>query len=521
MQTLLPLPKPLPASPASEFANIQTSDLPALATNDAVRDWDLLSGALIWRQNFASLLGYDENRADGKIEFWQKRLHPADRARIGASLQQAFASNAERWSGEYRFRAANGEYLLLFERACLVRDETGRATRFIGSMMDVTARRQMQDQVARSQRMEAFGQLAGGLAHDFNNFLTAILGYSDLIAAEAPPRGAIVKYIAEVRGAAGRAATLTHQLLAFSRRQPLEPRVLEVNTLVNNLERSILRLLGENISVFCDHTPKPVHVKVDPEQFTQIIVNLAVNARDAMPHGGNLQLKIAVTSLAGDPVHPELAVGEYVRISVIDDGIGMTDEVRQRIFEPFFTTKDERHGSGLGLATCYGIIRQSEGHITIESTLGQGTSVHILLPLVAPPISGTHRRPRLDKLPNGHESILVVEDDRSVRHIAVRTLRLLGYDVVEALCAGEAQKVILENPKRFHLVISDIMLPDMSGRAFADWTRERNSRMQLLLISGYLENNQAGEGSDVFFLPKPFDPEQLAHTVRHALDAVS
>ncbi|HTD88124.1 MAG TPA: ATP-binding protein, partial [Candidatus Binatia bacterium] len=435
---------------------------------------------------------------------------------IAASIRDAIKSKAEYWSGEYRFRHAKGHYLQLLERALIVRDGSRRPVRFIGVLMDVTARKQLQDQLSHSQKMEAFGQLAGGVAHDFNNFLTAILGYSDLLVAEVEGRGTGAKYLSEIRSAAGRAASLTKQLLTFSRREPLEPRVLEVNKLIHDLERSMLRLLGENISVLCELMPGKKHIKVDPDQFTQIIINLAVNARDAMPAGGTLVLKTEAISTNGKS-RAELPPGKYVSISVIDNGMGMTDDVKERLFEPFFTTKDDRHGSGLGLATCYGIVRQSGGHIIIESELGKGTAVHIYLPeVVAPPPAPYRKRP---KLPSGTETILVVEDDISVRHVAVRTLRMLGYNVLEAFRADEAKRLIQCNI--VNLVVSDVVLPDMSGCDFADWTRTNSPSTQILLTSGYLpEITLDTPASDLPFLSKPFDPEQLAETVRASLDGV-
>ena len=490
--------------------------LVARATNDAVRDWDLASGDLTWPQGLDTLLGYSTAKSDQTIAFWQRQIHGSDRSRTAASIRDAIKSKADYWSGEYRFRHAKGHYLQLLERALIVRDSTGRAVRFIGALMDVTARKQLQDQLSQSQKMEAFGQLAGGIAHDFNNFLTAILGYSDLLVAEVEGRGTGAKYLSEIRSAAGRAASLTKQLLTFSRRQPLEPRVLEVNKVIHDLERSVLRLLGENISVLCELMPGKKHIKVDPDQFTQIIINLAVNARDAMPAGGTLVLK--TEAISGDGNSPvELPRGKYVGISVIDNGMGMTDEVKEHLFEPFFTTKEDRHGSGLGLATCYGIIRQSGGHIIIESELGKGTAVHIYLPeVVAPPPAPYRKRP---KLPSGTETILVVEDDISVRHVAVRTLRMLGYNVLEAFRADEAKRLIQCNV--VNLVVSDVVLPDMSGCDFADWTRNNSPSTQILLTSGYLpEITLHTPASDMPFLSKPFDPEQLAETVRASLDGV-
>ena len=490
--------------------------LVARATNDAIRDWDLTADALTWRQGLKSLLGYSPDESDSTIAFWRQRIHRDDCARVAVSIREAIKSKADHWSGEYRFRHANGHYLPLLERALIMRDKNGRAVRFLGSLMDVSARKQLQEKFSHSQKMEAFGQLAGGVAHDFNNFLTAILGYSDLLVAEVEGRGTGARYLSEIRSAAGRAASLTKQLLTFSRRQPLEPRVLEVNKLIHNLERSILRLLGENISVLCDLIPEKKHIKVDPDQFTQIIINLAVNARDAMPVGGTLLLKTE-TIFSNGKSPPEMSPGKYIGISITDNGVGMSDEVKEHLFEPFFTTKGDRHASGLGLATCYGIVRQSGGCITVESELAKGTAVHIYLPEAeAPPAAAYRKRP---KLPPGNETILVVEDDISVRHVAVRTLRMLGYNVLEAFRADEAKRLIKNNA--VNLVLSDVVLPDMSGCDFADWMRLNCPSTQVLLTSGYLPETTIGRPSiDLPFLSKPFDPQQLAETVRASLDAL-
>src|SRR6266404_3244087 len=256
--------------------------LVARATNDAVRDWNLITDALIWRQGLETLLGWKPASGD-TIVFWQKQIHPDDRARVTASIRDAIKSDTGHWSGEYRFRRADSTYLNVLERAMIERDETGRAKRIVGVLMDITARRYLQDQLVRSQKMEAFGQLAGGVAHDFNNLLTAILGYSDLAIGEIDGRSTIGKYLGEIRTAASRASSLTQQLLAFSRSQPAQPRVVEVNALVSDLERSILRLLGENIAITCELLPpdKLSHIRIDQSQFTQIMLNTALNARDA------------------------------------------------------------------------------------------------------------------------------------------------------------------------------------------------------------------------------------------------
>jgi PAS domain S-box-containing protein len=500
----------------------------ARATNDAVRDWDVRSGSLFWPQGLESLLGYCQSSASEQIGFWQEQIHPEDRARAAASIADALAGTSEHWSGEYRLRRADGSYLQLLERALILRDSQGKAVRFVGSLMDVTARKQLHDQLCHSQKMEAFGQLAGGVAHDFNNFLTTILGYCDLVLAETGRKSTVASHVAEIRGAAGRASVLTGQLLAFSRRQALEPRVVEVNSLIANLEGSLLRLIGENIRVVCQlHDEKQsAHIKVDAGQLTQLILNLAVNARDAMPNGGQLMLETSIVDISRETesacASEGFTPGQYVLISVADTGIGMSDEVKAHLFEPFFTTKEEGRGSGLGLATSYGIVRQSGGHITVESESRKGTTVNVYLPKVPPPPAPSYKKPSAKKLPRGTETILVLEDDISVRHISVRVLRSLGYQVIEAANGDDAQRLISESAgRKVHLLLTDMVMPQMSGRRFADWLRSASPHIKVVFISGYLEESlHPGDRRDpgMFFLPKPFDPEQLAAKVREALD---
>ena len=499
--------------------------LAARATNDAVRDWDVRGRVLSWPQGLESLLGYKGSPAQ-TIGFWQKQIHPDDRASTAAKIRDALNGDAEHWTGEYRFRHADGSFLDLLERALILRDERGKAVRFIGSLMDITARKHLQEQLVRSQKMDAFGQLAGGVAHDFNNFLTTILGYSDMLLSETGIRGSIASHVTEIRKAAARASALTGQLLAFSRRQPLEPRVVDVNLLIVNLERSLLRLLGDNVSVVCHLHPgkEGPHIQVDPSQLTQILLNLAVNARDAMHSGGRLTLETSCVtlspeteiSLCGGPLSP----GDYVLISVGDNGSGMTDDVKAHLFEPFFTTK-QGSGNGLGLATSYGIVRQSGGNISIESEVSQGTTAKIYLPRVAPPPAPTYKKP--GRLPSGTETILVLEDDIGVRHISVRVLRGLGYAVIEAANGDDAQQLFAQSGERkIDLLLTDMVMPKMSGRHFADWLRKTSPKTKVVFVSGYLEESlhprdRLDEGT--FFLAKPFDPEQLARKIREALDS--
>ncbi len=505
------------------------SDIVARATNDAVRDWDLKTGSLCWPQGLESLLGYLSSENASDIGFWQRNIHPQDRVRVTANIRDAISSNQEYWSGEYRFRHADGTYLQLLERAVILRDDDHQAIRFVGSLMDITARKQLQDQLCRSQKMEAFGQLAGGVAHDFNNFLTTILGYSDLLLQDLHLKGVFANHVAEIRSAAGRASALTQHLLAFSRRQPLEARTIEVNSIITNLERSLLRLIGENIRVVSalHELQDGAFIKVDPGQLNQLILNLAVNARDAMHGGGTLTLETSTVTIADEKDVPSLGEdfqpGSYVVITIADTGIGMSDEVKAHIFEPFFTTKDEGAGTGLGLATSYGIVRQSGGYIGIESEVGKGTCVKIYLPQVSAPPAPSYKKPVSNKLPSGNEAILVLEDDVSVRHISVRLLRKLGYEVIEAANGDDAKQLLSDRGAgKIQLLLTDMVMPQMSGRRFADWLQQTSPDTRIIFISGYLEESlhpHDRRDDGMFFLPKPFDSEQLANKVREVLDA--
>ncbi|MEO8044104.1 MAG: ATP-binding protein [Spartobacteria bacterium] len=512
----------VPATSADYFEVI------AQATNDAVRDWDVRTGTLAWPRGLDSLLGYKASPECAEIGFWLRQIHPEDAARIQDSLQKAFAGTAERWSGEYRFRRADGEYLYILERALILRDADGAAQRLAGPMMDVSTRKQLQAEACRSQRMEAFGQLAGGLAHDFNNFLTTIMGYSDLLLSEGSVHGRVASHIKEIRASADRASDLTNQLLAFSRRQALEPTVFEINGLIHNMERTLLRLLGDNISIECQlHEVKTgAHVKVDAGQLTQIILNLAVNARDAMPQGGRLTIitslqKIAAT-VAEVGSQPGVPPGDYVVIEVSDNGYGMSEEIKAHLFEPFFTTK-QAHRNGLGLATTYGIVKQSGGHICAESALGHGTTFRIFLPRHPAPPNTTYRKPGQRKNLVGTETILVLEDEVGVRHLSVRVLRSLGYNVLEA-AHGEDAKRLFSRPgaTRVDLLLADMVMPEMSGRDFANWLRLTSPETKVIFISGYLEESvdpRDRREPGMSFLAKPFNADELAGKVREVLDA--
>ena len=401
-------------------------------------------------------------------------------------------------------------------------------TRVAGVLLDNYRRKEremiLEKQLRQAQKVEAIGRLAGGVAHDFNNILTAILGYSDLlllrIKNDDPLRGSIE----EIRNAAQRAAALTRQLLAFSRKQILEPKVVNLNETLNNLDKMLRRMIGEDIELTTRGALDLGRVKVDPGQIEQVIINLAINARDAMPHGGKLMIETANVVL--DEVSAfrmeDVAPGIYVRIAVTDTGTGMDPDVQARLFEPFFTTKAEGKGTGLGLAMCYGIVKQSGGHISVYSELGVGTVFKIYLPRIEEAATAEAKPDRSGELPHGKETILLVEDEPGLRKLTKLVLQDLGYTILEAANGREALSIAKErNICDVDLVFTDVVMPQMGGKELADHIHSMRPDAKVLFTSGYTEDAIVHHGvlnDDVAFLHKPYTPNLLARKLREVLD---
>jgi PAS domain S-box-containing protein len=438
-----------------------------------------------------------------------------------------------RWAGEVRFVTKQGVERIGDLVIVAQRDGNGGPIATVGVTRDITDRKRAEEALRRSeerlhlsQRLEAVGQLAGGVAHDFNNLLTAITSYTHLLLEDMPLDDQRREDLHEIKKAADRATSLTRQLLAFSRKQVLDPKVLDVNMVVAELEKMLRRLIGEHIALVTDYLQNIPRVHVDVGQLEQVIVNLAVNARDAMPDGGTLSIRTAAVELTEEHwlghADVEARPGHYVALIVSDTGIGMDRATRERIFEPFFTTKGPGKGTGLGLATVYGIVKQSGGFIWVYSEPGQGSTFKIYLPAVAAPVPyAGDSSSGVPEMPNGSGTILIVEDEAAVRSLARRVLEQVGYTVLEASDGLEGARVAEEYDGDIDLLLTDVVMPNLGGRALVGRLHRQRPEMAVLFISGYPEGEVALRsltGDAASYLEKPFSPQVLRDAVRLALE---
>jgi len=405
-----------------------------------------------------------------------------------------------------------------------IRDKSGNIINFVEVKRDVTRELELEEQYRQAQKMESIGQLAGGVAHDFNNLLTAIIGYASLplYLNLLPPDHPVRSDLQNIQQIAERAANLTRQLLTFARRQVIESKVLNLSDLVLDIDKMLRRLIGEDIELVTLPASNLGWVKADPGQIEQVLLNLAVNARDAMPSGGSLTIEITNTTLDEDYAsrHAEVTPGRYVMLAVSDTGIGMTEEIKARIFEPFFTTKEAGKGTGLGLATVFGIVKQSGGHIWVYSEPGQGSTFKIYLPRIEKLVSPVPRQDKSGDLPRGTETVLLVEDEASVRELGARTLRELGYNVIEAANGEEALYLAREHGGEIHLLFTDVVMPKMGGRVLADKLTNIYPQARVLFTSGYTDSAIVHHGvldPDIAFIQKPFSPAALTRKIREVL----
>ena len=471
---------------------------------------------LIWGRSMQSLY---ENPHQ-----WVEAILPEERERVFA-IFGTLNGNEPKVSVEYQISRPDGTVRWIHDRGFQVRDAAGTLVRLAGIASDITERKRVEEHLFQSQKMETVGKLAGGIAHEFNSIMTAIIGQSELMLIDLPSGSPLVENATEIRAAAERAATLTRQLLAYGRKQMLRPEILDLNSVLSGMESVLNSLAGKDVDVRIAPAPRLGAVKADAGQIEQVIVNIVMNAAAAMPNGGKLTLETANITLDSHYVSPfpGLKAGEYAMLAITDTGVGMSEEVKARLFEPFFTTKGVGKGTGLGLATCHGIVKQSGGHIAAYSEPGRGTTFKIYLPHVEQPAKIPSPQAGSLDLPRGTETILLVEDDPPLRGMAGTLLKRLGYTVLTAANGVEALTLARQQSTgHIDLLLTDVAMPHMSGKELSDRVRSLFPQTKILFTSAYAENAIVHQGvlnPGVELLQKPFTPSALAHTLRKILNA--
>ncbi len=485
--------------------------------------YNLASKKLRWSDELCRIFEIEKALFDGRYETFLNRVLPDDRPEVLRTNAEARAGGTS-FELEYRIQMRAGVLKTIREIGYTMEDAEGKVVGLFGTAQDITERKKLETQFIEAQKMEVVGHLASGVAHDFNNILAVIIGYTDLIMADLDPKSALRKYIEEIRHASDRAAALTRQLLVFSRRQTVQTVVLDLKDVVVDLDKMLRRLIDEHIEMTIVPGKETGRIKADAGQIGQVIMNLIVNARDAMPNGGKLTITTGNVTFDENDAHTRagLIPGDYVMLSVSDTGTGMREEVKRRLFEPFFTTKPVGKGTGLGLATCQTIVQQCGGHIEVQSELGKGTVFKIYFPRVEQPIDISTKIAATGPIPRGTETVLLVEDEPSVRHLACSVLEGQGYNVLRANNGQEALQVAREHKGTpIRLVVTDVIMPVMSGKVMAVWLKATYPDLKILFTSGYTDEAIAQHGvfeAGVEFLSKPYTPATLARKVRAMLD---
>jgi PAS domain S-box-containing protein len=496
---------------------------------DGYYEVDLPGNFTFFNDSLCRMLGYSRDELIGMGN--DRYTDPENRKKLFQAFNRVYRTGEPVKDFDWEVIRKDGRKVYGEVSVSLIRSSTGEPIGFRGIARDVTERKRaekemaaLQEQLIQSQKMEAVGRLAGGVAHDFNNLLTVIKGYAQLSLLDLKENDPLWENIQEIQKATERATNLTRQLLAFSRRQILDPKVLDLNSLLKDTEKMLRRMIGEDIELVTRLSDGLGKVKIDPSQIEQVIFNLAVNARDAMPSGGKFTIETAnVQSDEGYALtHLGLTPGHYVRLSVSDTGVGMSREVQEKAFDPFFTTKEKGKGTGLGLSTVHGIVTQSGGKIWVYTEPGHGTTFKIYFPTVEGELDTLNVKQEAHSPPRGSETVLLVEDEPSVRDLANRLLKQQGYRVLEAANGEEALRLAQDmTGERIHLLLTDVVLPHMSGKELADQLKTFRPDLKVLYTSGYTDYAVVHQGilnSGTHFLQKPFSHETLSQKVREALE---
>ncbi|HVY95127.1 MAG TPA: response regulator, partial [Bryobacteraceae bacterium] len=494
------------------------------ATEEAYWDWYLKSDGVQISTRYDTMLGYAPLELPRGYQVWLSLTHPEDSARLDQGMKSFASSGEDLFTSEFRMRRKSGEYIWVNCRGKVVeRTSDGTPFRMVGTLTDITARKMLEEEFRQAQKLESVGRLAGGVAHDFNNLLTVINGYSGLMLGRLSQNAPLRTHLIEIRKAGERAAELTKQLLTFSRKNVSEPRLLSLNEAAAECQTMLGRLTRDNIAFTTAYDAAQDEVVIDPSQVQQILMNLVVNASDAMPSGGKLAVRTAneEVSAADLPKDSDGRPGDYAVLEVEDTGIGMDSNTLQHIFEPFFTTKEVGKGTGLGLSTVYGIVRGCRGFVRVRSTPGLGTTFRIYLPVAAEGILRHSASRRAEPQTAGTSgTVLVVEDEDTVRGFAAETLRAHGYSVLSARGGSDALAQARGHAGPIDVVLTDMVMPGMNGKAIASELRRTRPDIRVVFMSGYAEDNNgtAPNGIDARFLHKPFSPEELISRIGETLE---
>ncbi len=471
--------------------------------------------------SYEHILGFSSEELKKTSAFEQ--IHVDDREKVLNAA--AYARIHGRGKAiEYRMRDKSGQWRVLESTASTVRNKSGEVEKLIIVNRDVSERRLLEKQFLQAQKMEAVGRLSGGVAHDFNNLLGVIIGYAEVLEEEMDAHPSIRESVEQIHKAGRQAASLTKQLLAFSRQQVLEPKIVDINVIVNDTQKMLHRLIGEDIELVTKLDPKIGKIRVDQGQLEQAIINMAVNARDAMPNGGRLTIgtdNVQIDGVAAHDFQFTVLEGQYVRLTISDEGNGISADALPRVFEPFFTTKEKGKGTGLGLAMVYGFVKQSGGYIDISSELGAGTILKIYLPKAGQDVLETESHLVPEAVLSGKGTILLVEDDRPLRQLTVRLLRSFGYQVLEAQDATSALTISDLVKDRIDLLLTDVVLPKINGRVLAGMLLDKRPNLRVLYTSGYTGQNISGNTvleENCNFLSKPFSRNALAQKVHEVME---
>lgn len=491
----------------------------------AVWDWNVQSGALQVDDRWAALCGYTLDEITYHVDFWMSLVHPDDRHEVRIKLNLHLSGETPYYEAEYRTQTKDGQWNWILSRGKIVKwDDQGRPLRLLGTQIDITNYKQLEQQLLHSQKMEAIGRLAGGVAHDFNNMLTVIISYSELILHRSELDERVRQRMEEIKKAGERAALLTQQLLTFSRKQVTAPTILDLNLVLMEMDQMLRRLIGEDVDLQVALAPDICWIKADAVQVEQVIMNLVINARDAMPTGGSVT--ITSRKVSGVPqLNRQQPSGDhgYVVLSIADHGTGMDEEVKARMFEPFFTTKAAGKGTGLGLSMVFGIVQQHNGYIEVDSALGHGTTFHIYFPAAE---ADTYNQKPVPILPHftlaGEETILLVEDEEQIRVLTCIALQDAGYTVLAAANGQDALTIASQHAGPIHLLLTDVIMPGMNGTQLNEQIEAIYPTIKTLYISGYADSKLAfpllESTSRTAYLPKPFTPTVLTQKVREVLD---